>query len=81
MRTSAIIEGLTIIEKYRESPDGFNTGGEHDVIYAYPTDRVIGGEDLDRLIELGWIQEDADYDDDTFAAKHYDQAESWTCYT
>lgn len=83
MKTSAIIEGLTIIEKYRDTPHGFNTGAEHDAIYAYPTDRPIGGDDLARLVELGWLQEGTecdDADDAEFDVQYYDQAESWVCY-
>lgn len=86
MKTKDIIEGLTILEKYRNNPDGFNCGAEHDVFYAYPTDRPVEQPDLDRLIEIGWFQEDADYGDDPdtdgeFAAKHYDPDESWSCFT
>ena len=81
MRTIAIIEGLTILEKYRDKPDGFNTGAEYDVIYAYRTDNPVEGADLDRLVELDWIQEDAEYgDEEDFAAKYYDPEESWVCF-
>lgn len=31
MKTRDIIEGLTILEKYRTKPDGYNCGAEHDV--------------------------------------------------
>lgn len=88
MRTSAIIEGLTILEKYREKPDGFNCGAGHDVLYVYSTDKPVESDDLNRLVELGWFQEECHhkYQDDeetdgSFAAKHYDPDEGWTCYT
>lgn len=86
MKTSAIIEGMTILEKYRDNPDGFNCGAEHDVIYVYATSRPVEVDDLKRLVELGWFQEAVDYGDDEetggdFAVKHYDTEESWTCYT
>jgi len=83
MRTSAIIEGLTILEKYRDKPDGFNCGAEHDILYVYSTDRPVKPDDLNRLIELGWFQEDAvDWEkEDEFSAKHYDPEEGWACYT
>lgn len=32
--TKDIIEGLLILEKYRDDPDGYSVGAEHDVIYA-----------------------------------------------
>jgi hypothetical protein len=85
MKNSAVIEGLQILEKYRDKPDGYDLGAEHDVLYAYRTDRPVEQPDLDRLIELGWFQEEVDYGDDDetggeFAAKHYDPEESWTAY-
>jgi hypothetical protein len=86
MKTRDIIEGLAILEKYRESPDGCNCGAEHDVLYAYATDRPVLQPDLDRLVEMGWFQGDADYGDDEetggdFAAKHYLPDEGWECFT
>jgi|JI8StandDraft_1071087.scaffolds.fasta_scaffold598636_1 hypothetical protein len=86
MKTPKIIEGLTILQKYRDEPDGFHTGAEHDCIYAFQTSKPLSQEDLARMIELGWFQEDTDYGDDEetggdFAAKHYDPEESWCCYT
>ncbi len=81
MRTTAIIEGLTILEKYHDKADGFNTGAEHDVLYAYATDRPVEGDDLDWLIELGWFQEGVECGDGDFAAKYYDPEEGWACFT
>lgn len=86
MKTPDIIEGLTILQKYRATPDSYHTGAEHDCIYAFATDRPVLEPDLSRLIELGWFQENADFGDDEetggdFAAKHYDPEESWCCYT
>ena len=85
MQTSAIIEGLTILEKYRDKPDGYNCGAEHDILYVYATDKPVESDDLLRLIELGWFQDDADYGDDPdsdgeFAAKHYNPDLSWSCF-
>ena len=83
MKTVEIIEGLTILQKYRTSQAGYNVGAEHDVLYAYATDTPVSPEDLARLIELGWFQ-DTDFGDDEetgdFAAKHYDPDESWECF-
>lgn len=81
MKTKDIIEGLLILEKYRDNVDGYNTGAEHDELFAYPTDRPVEQPDLDRLIELGWRQYGADIDEDEeFSAKHYDIEESWQCF-
>ena len=82
MRTPALIEGLTILQKYMDDMDDWNCGAEHETVYFYPTDRPVEQPDLDRLVELGWIQEDTDFGDDeetegNFGAKHYDPEESW----
>ncbi len=82
MRTTAVIEGLTILEKYRSTPDGFNCSAEHDVLYAHTTDCSVENPDLGRLVELGWFQETADIDGGgDFAVKDYDPEEPWACYT
>lgn len=81
MRTKDIIEGLQILQKYRDDQDGFDCGAEHDVFYVYATDRPVESSDIDRLIELGWFQEVSYGDDDEFAAKHYDPEESWAAFT
>jgi hypothetical protein len=81
VRTRDIIEGLTILEKYHDKAGGFNCGAEHDVLYAYPTDKPVKKKDLDRLIKLGWRQHEVDTGEDDFAAKHYDPAEGWSAYT
>lgn len=81
MRTTAIIEGLTILEKYRDKTGGFNTNADHDVLYAHRTDRPVEAKDLARLIELGWFQDEVSCDDEKFAAKHYDPGKGWTCFT
>lgn len=80
MNTRELIEGLTILEKYRDKPGDYDCGAEHDVIYAYPTDKPVETVDVERLIELGWRQEDADTDEGDFEAKHYDPEQSWAAY-
>ncbi len=75
MKTTAIIEGLTILEKYRDRKDGANCDAEHDTIYANATDRPVDGKDLARLVELGWFQRG--YEEST--ATHYDPTAFWVC--
>lgn len=81
MQTRAIIEGLTILQKYRNSQDGYDCGAEHDVLYAYATDRPVEQPDLDRLVELNWFQEDVGEDDEQFTAALYNPDEGWACFT
>lgn len=80
MRTNDIIEGLQILQKYRDKPDGYSVGAEHDILYAYETDRPVEVEDLKRLIELGWFQEDVDCGDDKFSIEHYQSDEGWAAF-
>lgn len=80
MKTCDIVEGIQILAKYRDKP-GWDLGAEHDVIYCFNTDRPVTPEDLQRLVDLGWFQEDADYDpSDGFKVENYDPEESWTAY-
>lgn len=76
MKTKNIIEGLQVLETYRESPEGFNLGAEHDVIYAYPTDYNMSRKDILKMIELGWHQESLD-DDGTYGLENYSLEENW----
>jgi len=78
MKTNDVIEGLQILAKYRNEP-GYDLGAEHDCIYAYATDKPVERPDLERLVELGWFQEDAEHDDE-FTADNYAPDESWTAY-
>ena len=80
MTTANIIEGLSILEKYREKPNGYNTGAEHDQIYAYATDKAVDPVDVKKLVDLGWFQENVSCGDDDFNENHYDHEEGWTCY-
>lgn len=78
MKTTDLIKGLQILQPYY-SNTGYNTGAEHDVIYAYATDAPLTDDDIAKMIELGWIQEDAEYGDE-FTAADYDAEESWSVY-
>jgi len=82
MKTKNIIEGLQILAPYYNNPDGFNCGGEHDVIYGWATDKPLSDTDLEKMIALGWHQEhdERDYNED-FALSDYRQDESWIAYT
>lgn len=80
VRTKNIIEGLAILAKYRDDQDGYDTGAEHDVLYAYATSRPVVGPDLLRLVELGWIQEEQSGDEE-FSVDYYNAEESWAAYT
>ena len=81
MKTSAIIEGLTILQKYRNA-DSYAIGAEHDIIYAYETDMPLSTQDVKRMVKLGWFQEDASIPDEApdYSWEHYDSDEGWAAY-
>jgi hypothetical protein len=80
MKTDDLIEGLKILDKYRDKPGGYNIGAEHDIIYAYPTDRPLTAEDVRRMDELGWTQEGRVVDGE-WKPEYYSAEESWAAYT
>jgi len=82
MTTKNLIAGLQKLSTYYDSPDGYNAGAEHDVIYAYATDNRLLDIDIAVMISLGWHQEhdERDYDED-FSPKDYRQDEGWVFYT
>jgi hypothetical protein len=79
MKTKQIIEGLQILQKYRDDQDGYYVDVEHDVIYAYATDKPLEASDVERMIQMGWFQKNAERDE-AFSVKHYDATESWTAF-
>lgn len=82
MRTREIIEGLQTLMPFYDNQDGFHNGAEHDVFYAYATDKPLTDDALSKMIELGWHQEHdgRDYEED-FTQTDYRPDESWVCYT
>lgn len=81
MSTKNLIAGLLLLQDYRDDKDGSDAGGEHDVIYAYPTSNPLSNKDVQTMIDLDWHQEDVDDGDDDFSVSHYDHEESWIFYT
>lgn len=81
MKTVDVIKGLQILQKYRSSQDGYDLVAEHDILYVYCTDHPVAGKDLKILADLGWFQEDADYDGgEEFKPEYYDFDQGWSCY-
>lgn len=79
MNMSNFRAGLEILSRYHDKE--FHGGAEHDQFYVYATDRPVTPEDVAKLVELGWFQEEADTGtDEDFAAKHYDPEEAWSAY-
>ena len=81
MKLPNIIEGLQTLLPYYSNKDGFHSGAEHDVFYAYKTDQPLSDNAISKMISLGWHQEyvGLDYCKD-FSNEDYKQDESWVCY-
>lgn len=71
-----------MLQPYYENDGQYMVGGEHDVIYAYPTTKRLTDEDVEKMISFGWHQEydERDYNED-FSLKDYRADESWAYYT
>ena len=61
MNTADFIRGLDILMDYYDKRDSYHLGAEHDVIYAYATDRPLSPGDLQRVIDFGFHQEEVCY--------------------
>lgn len=81
MQLSKIIAGLQVFARYYDK-DGYHADAQHDVLNVYPTDKPLSDEDLKAVVELGWLQEEADFES---AAENlrseYRPDEGWYCFT
>ena len=71
-----VLDGLTILCPYYDNPS-YQIGAEQDIIYVYPTNRPLTNEDVGKMIEFGWQQEDYA---DTFKLTDYNPEEGWVYY-
>lgn len=76
MKMSEVIQGLQILQKYFDE-NSYNVMAEHDQIYVARTDKPLNSEDLIRVFELGWIQEDVEEDEN---GNLYDPELGWTAF-
>lgn len=77
MKTKDIITGMQILAPYYKEPNGYHTGADHDVIYAYATDSPVSTDDIAALVSLGWFQSGGANDD----GGKYSPDESWQAFT
>ncbi len=75
MRLGNFREGLEILTRYFNDPDGYHIGAEHDQIYIYATNRPLSEEDVAKMVELGWFQDELPED------APYDPEEGWSVFT
>jgi hypothetical protein len=78
MRTIHLISGLKTLQPYYIDQAGYHNGADHDVFYAYSTDRPLSEEDVKHMVDLGWFQEVKH--DDEFMYTDYDPSEGWLAY-
>jgi hypothetical protein len=79
MKTKDLLAGIAILAPFQKNPDGYWLGAEHDVLYAYATERPLPPEEVEKLAALGWTQEGAVRDGEWKPA-YYDPSESWAAY-
>lgn len=79
MQTKKLIEGLQILQKYYDDQEDYHSGVEHDILYAYATDKPVSEADLKRLEELGWHQPEAE-EDDKGNNGSYNPEEGWAAF-
>ena len=81
MKTQQVIDGLVLLQKYRDHKDSYDIGADHEVIYAYSTTRPLTTQDIQKMIDLGWHQEydGRDYNKD-FDISDYRHDETWHAY-
>lgn len=80
MNIKNLVEGINLLRKAFNDPDGYHIGAEHDAFYVYETDRPLSDEEAQKLIDLGWFQEGISDPSKDFTLEDYDSAESWCAY-
>lgn len=81
MSTDNLIKGLQILQPHYNKPGGLNTGAEHDVLYAYTTDKPLSASHIEQMIKAEWFQKNVKYSGDEYGKKDYDPEEGWAFYT
>lgn len=76
MKLSNFIEGLQILQKHYDGGDGYHLGSEHDVFYAYKTNTPLSPDEVRRMYELDWHQEDVE----GTGPESYSVEASWAAY-
>ncbi len=78
MKTEDIAEGLDILDGHQEKTGGHTVSVERSVIVVRPTYRIIEGDFLKRLVDLGWKQTGSHgyY----FTVSDYRHERAWWCH-
>lgn len=74
MNLKNFLEGVAIISKYYDNPEGYHIGADNDQIYLYATDNAITEEDISTLRDLGWFQPEVGTDDE------YSPGDGWSSW-
>lgn len=79
MKLGEFMDGLAILRPYYNGGDGHHISAEHDVFYAYATDKPVSPDDVSKLFALGWFQKGVKQPREGNA--QYDPDEGWAAYT
>ena len=80
MQLGEFLKGLNLLQTYYSDPEGYHLGADHDVIYAYPTDKPLPIAQLSRMKELGWFQPEVEAGDGEWTPELYDPEEGWAAF-
>ena len=75
-----LAEGIKLTAQYRDKP-GYDCSAEHDVMYLHNTDKPMSREDIQKMIDFGFHQEDVGDSCTDYCVDDYDHEESWVFYT
>lgn len=56
MTLRELVEGIEILRKHYNDPDGYHVGAEHDQIFLWATDTPLSEEEVAQMRELDWFQ-------------------------
>ena len=73
MKLSDVIKGVMILRPYYNDPDGYNMGAEHDMMFMFATDKPLPDDDVCKMHDLGWFQENV-------PKGCYSPEESWSAH-
>ena len=73
-------KGIQLLDQYRDNPGGYKINAEHDVIHAYETPRPLSPDDVQKMINYGWFQEDVEYSNKEFTVDSYNPNAAWVAY-
>lgn len=83
MKISNLIAACEIIKKYYTNPNGYHICTEHDKFYFVRTDKEMSEEDINKMLELDFFQEEG-IQKELYSSENkteYNPSEAWCAFT